>query len=532
MDRLEILKKDSFYTALGCISDQCKKCELTKTDIQNLLRTNILSDYMSSCPQMKYRCAWVYSRFASAQLIPTDITEQVLKRTCQLIVDDDLPVRYSASLALSRFLNWEVSKVLLSTEIKNLLTIFLKLIEKTDSEEVIESLESIISVFPSQIHPFAFELATVLIGNFEKYIQDKKEDNYIPGFTTLNTIAKIVEVVSDNVETLIKLGSALKPSLEKMIFLKDYTEEFCNILVVLLYFTPANVMSELYSIFECMWTAILGIGRDECLIDPGNTEDLFPCFANFITKFPEKTLENLQLIIPSTCKLLHVDEDFMFLSCQILLVVFENFRDQLLQQYVPLVLQEISSVFSQDLSKKFKIACCQVVFTMIWNSPVICASLYEELRPFLSFVQTNIKYFSEYLAKVHLILGVGSLFTLESIPLIIQHDLPTFFRILFETVKECKIDDVNDDESREIHSVELQLNYNHATHDSSSEEEDFEDYPYGIEPVNNFTFNFEAQEPVNAFKGLVEFIRSRTELLSVFSVLNPSEQAILTHIIE
>lgn len=532
MESLEILKKDCFYTALGCISDQCKKCERTHTDIQNLLRTQILNDYMSSCPQMKYRCAWVYSRFAGTQLIPIDITEQILKRTCQLIVDEELPVRYSASLALSRFLNWEVSKVLLSAEIKNLLTIFLKLIEKTDSEEVIESLESIISVFPSQMHPFALELTTILIGNFEKYIQDKKEDNNLPAFSTLNTIAKIVEVVSDDVETLIKLGSALKPSLERMIFLKDYTEEFCNILVVLLFFTPANAMSELYSIFQCMWVAVLGTGSDECLIDPGNTEDIFPCFANFITKFPEKTLENLHFIIPSICKLLHIDEDFMFLACQILLVVFESFRDQLLQQYVPLVLQEINSVFSQDLSKKFKIACSQVVFTMIWNSPVTCAGLYEELRPYLLFVQNNLKYFSEYLAKVHFILGVGSFFTLVDIPGNIQQDLQVFFRLMFETVKECKIDDVNADDSREVHSVELQLNYNKATHDSSSEDEDYEDYPYGIEPVNNFTFNFEAQEPVEAFKKLVEFISSRNELVSVFSTLNPSEQAILTYIIK
>lgn len=530
MDSLEILKKDCLYTALGCISDQCKRSERTHTEIQNLLKTKILNDYMGSCPQMKHRCAWVYSRFAGAQLVPTEITEQVLKRTCQLIVDPELPVRYSAALALSRFLKWEVSKVLLASEIKNLLTIFLKLIEDTDSEEVIESLESIISVFPQQMHPFAFELTTILIGNFEKYIQDKKDDNNLPAFSTLNTIAKIVEVVSDNVETLIKLGSALKPSLEKMIFLKDYTEEFCNILVGLLYFTPVNTMSELYSIFESMWKAVLGLAGEECLIDPGNTEEIFPCFANFITKFPGKTLENLQFIIVNTCKMLHVDEDFMFLSCQILLVLFENFRDQSIQLYIPLVLQEVTSVFTQDLSKKYKIACCQVVFVLIWNSPLTAASQYDSFLPYLNFVQVNIKYFSEYLAKVHLILGVGSLFTLDSIPANIQQDLGIYFRLLFETAKECKIDSINTEELREVHSIEL--NYNRATHDSSSEEDDYEDYPYGIEPVNNFTFNFESQDPVDAYKKLVDFIRSRPALEAVFSALTAEEQVILSYIIK
>jgi hypothetical protein len=451
------------------------------------------------------------------------------------MVDPDLPVRYSASLALSRFLSWEVSKSQLSSEIKSLLTIYLKLIEETDSEEVIESLESIISVFPSEMQPFACELTQFLISNFEKYTQEKKDDNNLPAFSTLNTISKIVEVISDDSETLVKLGVLLKPLLEKLVMMKDYTEEFCNILSGILFSTPNNALEELYSVFKAMWLAVLGLSGDgsDYLIDPGNTEDIFPCFANFITKFPEKSLENIEGIIVNTCKLLRIDEDFMFLACQILLVVLENFRDSRVKLLMNFLISEISSVFQQDHSKKYKIACCQVIFTLIWNSPDICIGSYPAVRPFLMYASSNLKYFAEYLAKIHLILGLASVFTLVQIPQEVLPDLPGYFKVLFETAKETKYDELNSENIRKVHNVDLQLNWNVHTHDSSSEEEeDYDDYPYGIEPVNNFTFYFESQDPTETYKKFIDFLRGREDLNALFSQLNANDEVILSYIIK
>jgi hypothetical protein len=111
--------------------------------------------------------------------------------------------------------------------------------------------------------------------------------------------------------------------------------------------------------------------------------------------------------------------------------------------------------------------------------------------------------------------------------------LPGYFKVLFETAKETKYDELNSENIRKVHNVDLQLNWNVHTHDSSSEEEeDYDDYPYGIEPVNNFTFYFESQDPTETYKKFIDFLRGREDLNALFSQLNANDEVILSYIIK
>lgn len=526
------IRKDSLFLALGSISDLVKASDRIKTEIQTLLETFILHEYLSENNFLKYRCAWVFLKYAQVPFSNVSAQEAVLKRTCQLMVDPELPIRYSACLALARFLSWEVSKDQLSSEIKNLLTIYLKLIDEINSEEVIESLESIISVFPNEMLPFACELAQVLIMNFEKYMQENKEESNMPAFSTLNTLAKIVEVVQNNPETLYKLSLLMTDCLHKMVMMRDFTEECCTILVGFLYFTPNDTMMHLYNLFDMFWLGLLGNEETETpsVLDSGNSEDIFPCFANFITKFPAKTIENMTRIVYNSCKLLHVDEESLFLGCQVLLVLLENFKIDQLKVHVAQIISQISKVFVQALAKKYKIACCQVIFTCIWNSPDISVQYYMVIKPILEFSCTSFRFFSEYLSKIHMILGIGSLFTFTPPAEILLPDLAKYFKVLFLCAADGKIEDIDDEEVKEIHKVDLTLNYN--TTDDCSEDDDYEDYPFGIEPVNNFTFNFESQDPTEAYASFIAFLKSKPEYLPLFNTLTPNENKILSFIIK
>ena len=526
------VRKDSLFLVLGSISDLVKASERITPDVQTLLESLILQEYLNDNNFFKYRCAWVFSKYAQMQFTSTSIQESILKRTCQLMVDPELPVRYSACLALSRFLNWDVSKAQLSGEIKNLLTIYLKLIDEINSEEVIESLESIISVFPNEMIPFACELAQILVVNFEKYMQESKEESSMPAYSTLNTLAKVVEVVQSDTETLYKLSVIMKDSLHKMVLMRDFTEECCSIIVGLLYFTPNGTMVHLYRLFEILWVGVLGndVGGESPVLDSGNAEDMFPCFANFITKFPEKTVENMNGLVYNACKLLHVDEEFLFLGCQVLLVLLENFKIDQLKALVPEIISQISKVFVQSLSKKYKIACCQVIFTCIWNSPEVAVQLYQVIRPILEFSCSNLRFFSEYLSKIHMVLGIGSLFTFTPPAQVLIPDLNKYFKVLFLCAADGKVEDIEDEEVKEIHKVDLTLNYN--TTDDGSEDEEYEDYPFGIEPVNNFTFNFESQDPTDAYVSFISFLRSKPDYSPLFDTLTLNENKILSFIIK
>jgi len=73
----------------------------------------------------------------------------------QQLFSDSLPVRYDASLALSKMLKNEAALEFLKPALKNLLEVYLKIMEEIDSEELIAALEEIVEKFAADIGPFA-----------------------------------------------------------------------------------------------------------------------------------------------------------------------------------------------------------------------------------------------------------------------------------------------------------------------------------------------------------------------------------------
>jgi len=211
-------------------------------------------------------------------------------------------------------------------------------------------------------------------------------------------------------------------------------------------------------------------------------------------------------------------------------VLLENFKIDQLKALVPEIISQISKVFVQSLSKKYKIACCQVIFTCIWNSPEVAVQLYQVIRPILEFSCSNLRFFSEYLSKIHMVLGIGSLFTFTPPAQVLIPDLNKYFKVLFLCAADGKVEDIEDEEVKEIHKVDLTLNYN--TTDDGSEDEEYEDYPFGIEPVNNFTFNFESQDPTDAYVSFISFLRSKPDYSPLFDTLTLNENKILSFIIK
>ena len=66
-----------------------------------------------------------------------------------------LPIKFAAALALSKMLDNEVAMEFLKPALKNLLEVYLKIMEDIDSEELIGALEMIMERFQEDICPFA-----------------------------------------------------------------------------------------------------------------------------------------------------------------------------------------------------------------------------------------------------------------------------------------------------------------------------------------------------------------------------------------
>jgi len=70
-----------------------------------------------------------------------------------------LPVKVAAGLALAKMLKNDVAVEFLKPALKNILEIYLKIMEQIDSEELIAALEVIMEKYQEDIGPFAVQLA-------------------------------------------------------------------------------------------------------------------------------------------------------------------------------------------------------------------------------------------------------------------------------------------------------------------------------------------------------------------------------------
>ena len=235
-----------------------------------------------------------------------------------------------------------------------LLDIYLKLIQEIEAEEIVESLESVISTFPEQVRPYANRLSEFLIDSFEasveRSLKDESYDNSSSSVSILNTLTKLIDVYHDDHQELINLSEKIFKTLKICLSSPEYLEAGANILTCLLFYSPENSLPNFYQLLHLLQISILGTG----LIRPfaeQNIEEIYPAIANFISKYPELTYNNIDTMIAFCFKLFELDQDYIYLGCELFLVILENFQGKI-NQYIPMIIQKAYECFSTDLSRK------------------------------------------------------------------------------------------------------------------------------------------------------------------------------------
>jgi importin-7 len=522
----DLLVKERTLLALGCISDIVLKSPKAKSEIEQVLYT-LLPDFNHQIGFIRSRIACLFSKYGQIDYKNLPNQYEIFESMCKLMTDPELPVRYTACINLRRILHWGISKSKLPQEINKLLEIFIQLINEIDSEDLVESLQTIIDLFPEEIKPYGLKLCEYLIESFEsrkKTSSESPEEVSSTATCTLNTICKIIEMFHDDFDTLYNVSSRIKTLLQFCFSSIGCFEEGANILESLLYYTPAESLPHLYELLDSIITSL--VGNDA--VKPFSSqysEEIFPSIANFMSKYTAQTSSNLEFIIKFALKLLKLDEEEIFLGCKTLVVLLECYKG-LLDAFLPGILAAVFETFQSNIDKKYKIACTQVVFIAIWNSPVLVASYYEIILSMYQFVCISKKYYSESLAKIHFLYGLGSLFSINLHPELIKI-LPECFQVMIEACKDDISDNqgINPDASP-IHQVDIKLNINNDPDDEESDE--YDDFPFGIEPVDYYESKFENLSCIEFIKNLFNTIQNTPNMSSyIFSTLKTEKEGIL-----
>lgn len=434
---VDLLQKEALLLMFGSLAEQVKNHKDLKEHVQVILQKHVFAEFLSEIGFLRSRCAWVFARYASAPFTDQSFLQQVLEALCKTLVDSQLPVRYEGALALPKVLSWDVSKQRLASELRGLLEIYLKLMNEIDSEDVVEALESIVSAFPKEIVPFSMELTQHLTLAFTRMIQkDMNEDegeSAMAAVSTLNTISKIIDVLEEKPEDLVKVSHILKPVFDHCLSEEgcDYFEETLNLLTCLLYYAPDNSLPHLFYLITHLRNSILGFGDVKAYANE-HVEEIFSSLANFIKKYPDLTLAGLNEIVAIGIALLKKSEQEALTGCKILIAILENYKGRI-DVVVPGILAEVAAEFSASQSKKFKVACSQTLFVALWNSPAVTLACGQQVFVMFQFAFSNLKCFSESLARSHVIFGCGALFSMIfNLPAGMRETLPGIFKTILQ----------------------------------------------------------------------------------------------------
>ena len=160
--------------------------------------------------------------------------------------------------------------------------------------------------------------------------------------------------------------------------------------------------------------------------------------------------------------------------------------------------------------------------------------VYDVFLSLFQYIKDSIRYYSESLAKYHLIYGLGSLFYI-SLPVHLESTLPECFQTIIKVCYDSDLDN-NDEPCSNINHVEVTLNIQSSDleneKDSDYDDED-DDFPFGTEPIEYYDSLIETADHVEYIKNLFNDISTNSPLLKakILKILNQHDVRILNSIL-
>jgi len=90
------------------------------------------------------------------------------------LTHNELPVRVNSAIALIKLLSHEFAVDFLRPGLSNVITIYLKLIDEIDYDELIESLKVIVEIYSNEIAPYAEGLCATLGETYCRLMEQQK----------------------------------------------------------------------------------------------------------------------------------------------------------------------------------------------------------------------------------------------------------------------------------------------------------------------------------------------------------------------
>ena len=266
-----------------------------KKDFETLIEKIIYPELNSPCAFLREQACAFFKSFKGFKYTNKTFVENLTKSFSYLMQNDNiLPVRFESSMALCSILNEKNTKELIKGNIQILLQIYLKLMEETDLEEIMECLQEIVTNFTEESKIYIVELSEYLIKYFNKLVlninNNEENENQIDDFSLINNI---INTFSNFIHYFVN-NENIYPKIENHI---DILLNYCLIV------EPYDKLEDGINVLEEILT--------NCKILPKHIIIFFIPLINTIISeenFEESGLENIMDINKLICFYIHKDD--------------------------------------------------------------------------------------------------------------------------------------------------------------------------------------------------------------------------------
>jgi len=131
--------------------------------MEPMLVAHVLPELQSAQPFLRSRACWLYGEFGDLKLGDEGKVKEAVDGIYKNLFASELPVRLSAAVSLSKLLRNSIAQDFLRPALQSIFEVYLKTMDEIDSEELVASLDELMTVFQNDIGPFTVQIATNLV---------------------------------------------------------------------------------------------------------------------------------------------------------------------------------------------------------------------------------------------------------------------------------------------------------------------------------------------------------------------------------
>ena len=176
--------KSNFYYVL----------KFSRNTFEDFVEKIIYPEFGSSCAFLREQACNFIKEFRGYEYTNKILIENITKGLSYLMQNDPvLQVRFESAMALSSILKQKYVKDLLKGNILPLLKIYIKLMEETDLEEIMNSLQEVVQIFTEESKTYIIHLSEYLNKYFNNLVNnisnnEEEEQNEISKYSLINNI--------------------------------------------------------------------------------------------------------------------------------------------------------------------------------------------------------------------------------------------------------------------------------------------------------------------------------------------------------